>query len=386
MTVPQDFVDVPFTTDAASLADDALAALQDAWPDWTPNDADQEVVVMEALAPMAADCAEQASQMPAAALRAYGTQMLGIAYDPGLPASTTVTITTVDNSGYVIPAGSQFNCDGYAFEVVNDADVDAGTTSTSGIDVQCTLPTTEANGLSGDVVAAISMPSFVDTIELDADTANGTDPMDDDTYTNLVSSELRLWTRTLVSAQDYVLLALQQSGIGRAVCQGNSVRAVTVCLAGTDGLPVSSDVKTAYEALCNANRLINNTITVDDPTYSTVNVTYNVLALAGFDTTDLVSRINDMLSDVLSPASYGKPSIGQDPTEWINTPVVYPNWVVAQISGVRGVYYVTSLSLTATGPAPTHTPITPGGDGSITLVGSFPLPEVGTLSGTATAP
>lgn len=140
------FVDIPFVATPQWLQDNAIGVLQNAWPDWTPNEADMETMVIEAVAPMAAACGEAAGQVPAAALRAYGTKVLGIPYDAGAPALTTVAMTMVDATGYTVPAGGQFEIDGFAFQVIGDTVVPVGSTAVGHVPVECTLPGIAANG------------------------------------------------------------------------------------------------------------------------------------------------------------------------------------------------------------------------------------------------
>ena len=119
----QGFVSVPITTDSQTLADDAVEKLRETWEGWEPNDGDLEVIQIEALAPMAQNAAEAASRMFPAAFRAFGTDLAGVAYESGAPASTTVTFTLTDTDGHDIPVGSEIDIDGFAFATTAPATV-----------------------------------------------------------------------------------------------------------------------------------------------------------------------------------------------------------------------------------------------------------------------
>jgi hypothetical protein len=333
-----------------------------------------ETMMIEAVAPMAAACGETAGQMPAAALRAYGTKILGIPYGQGSPALTTVTMAMVDATGYTVPGGAQLEIDSYAFQLSNDTVVPPGSTSVSHVPVESTLWTTAANGLPGSVVVPISMPAFVASIAVDGGpTADATDPDDDNQYTTRLILELQLRGRTLVTAADYVALALLQGGIGRAVCIGNQARQIQVALADASGNPVPQSIKDTYTTLVNQNRLINITVQIEDPQYTTVSVTYSIVMYPGYDPTDMVNRTNAYLSQLLSPVYYGAPTAGQSGVQWINDPTIRPNWLIGQITAqVLGVRYVQSLTIAGA-----------AGNGSLTLPGTFPLPKPGTMTGTA---
>src|SRR5215472_6872133 len=120
------YIQLDFDADPSDLADIAISYLQDTWAGWMPNDGDPEVVVVEALAPLAANAAAVAAQMPLAAFINFGTQLLGITYNPGSSASTQVTFTVVDTSGYTIPAGSQIEIDTYGFALAGDLVIPPG--------------------------------------------------------------------------------------------------------------------------------------------------------------------------------------------------------------------------------------------------------------------
>ena len=216
------------------------------------------------------------------------------------------------------------------------------------------------------------MPAFVDTITVEIPTADGTDPEDDLTYQSRVSVEMQLRGQTLVTARDYVALALIQPGISRAVCIGNMARQIQVALADANGMPVPQPIKDAYIALVNENRLINIEVDVEDPEYTTVDVTYDVLMYPGFQEPDVVAACNAFLAQILSPVTYSQPNAGQGVSSWINDPVIRPNYLIAHLATVPGVRIVLSVEI---GGA--------AGDGTLTLPGTFPLPQPGTFTGTA---
>ena len=372
-SAPNEFVDLNFTADPSALEDVATETLESTWPEWEPNDADMETIMIESLAPMAASAATQASQMPAAALRAYGTKVLGIAYRSGTPALTTVTIVAIDDTGWPIFAGSQFEVDGFAFETTADSVVPPGSLEVAGVPAQATLPGQDANGLTGDTVAPITMPAYVEAVLVEIPTADGTDAEDDPTYTNRVSRELRLRGFTLVTATDYVVQALDIPGIGRAVCIGNQAREVQVALADASGQPVPEPIKEQYVAAVNENRLINVQVDVEDPTYTEVDVTYHVILWPGYDGPATIAEANTLLEQVLDPANYGRPDSGQSGADWINDPTIRPNWLIGELAaGVVGIRVVDELTIDGAAE-----------DGTLTLDGTFPLPTPGTFTGAA---
>ena len=73
---PADYVELTFTTDEQTLADNAVANLQTTWTDWMPNDADVDLVLIETLAPYATAAVQHASWMPRTVHRAL-TKLYG---------------------------------------------------------------------------------------------------------------------------------------------------------------------------------------------------------------------------------------------------------------------------------------------------------------------
>jgi hypothetical protein len=344
-----DFVDVPIVTDAATIGDTAVDALGIVWPGWAPADADLTTVLIETLSPMAQAAAVQASQMPGAALRAFGTKLLGVAYQLGSPATTTVTFAVGSSytAGEVLPGGSQIQIDNYAFNVIADTApvaVGGGGWSLIGVPVQCAVNDEDSNGLTGDVTAPISLPGWIDGITVVAPTANAIDPMDDDDFQGYVSNNLQLRSVTYTTAADFVLAALNTQGVGYAVATGNQARVVTVGICDPNGIAVSAAIEAAYVAEVSANRMVNLTVNVYGPTYTPINVAYTVKALPGFVFADLINRINATLVLRLSAAGYLNPPAGESGPN-VDDPIISAYWLIGVISGVAGVDRVTAISL-----------------------------------------
>lgn len=373
-----DFVQLPISVDANAMADNAIADLEAQWPGWVPSEGDVEVVVIEAVAPMAADAAIQASNMPAAALRAFGTKCLGIPYDSGAPSITTVTLGLIDTLGHTVPAGGEIEIDGFAFSVDDDVVVAPGSGSVAGVPVTCMVSTTGSNGLTGSIAAPLTLPAFVSTVAVDSATHDGADPQTDDDYVQKVSRDQRLRAKTLTTVTDFVLSALDHAGVGFAWGIGNTARLVTVALAGADGLPVSTAIKDAVEADYVLYRLVNTTYSIIDATYTSVAIAWTVKQYLGWDPVDLKARINAALDAWLAPPGWGQllptASGSTGPGLAPNVePVVRINDVIVKIGSVPGVKTVETVHIN-------------GGTTDVTLTGAVPLPTPGTMTGTVDPP
>jgi hypothetical protein len=374
---PAYYVTLDVVTDQSALADGAISNLQTTWgSDWVPNDGNVEVVLIETLAPFAAEAARNMASMSDAAFIALATKLWGIPFQEGSPAATTVTLTFQDtSSSYFVPAGSEFSLGGYAFSTV--LDVYSGNQLTAaGVQVVSNDTGAALNGLDSTSWANTTLPVWVTQLATEAPTSDGTDPQDNTDYLDYASRELQLRGRMVVTLPDYEIVALDTPGVGRAYAVTDSARNVTVYLTDPNGQPVPSTVKTTLQNTYATERLVNVTVTLSDATYSTINVTYAVVAQPGFDTTALVTSVNTNLNQLLSPMGWGAISYGQPgagPSTWINDPVVRLNKVIAVIGSSPGVQYVTAGSVTINGTAADYT-----------MPGVAPLPQPGVMTGTAT--
>lgn len=376
---PADYVELPFTTDEQTLADNAVANLQTAWPGWTPNDADIEVVLIETLAPYATEAARAASSIPPAAFIALCTKLYGIPYSQGTPAQTTVTLTFQDAAGgYYVPAGSEFDLQGYAFTTLLDVTSQPGSTTAPGVQIVAGDVGEVYNGLTSSDWANATLPVWVTDLTTDAPTSDGTDAQDDYDYLNTASRELQLRGRMIVTLPDFEIVAVDTPGIGRAYAQTTGPRAVSVALTDPTGEPVPASVKTTLEGIYQDATLVNVTFTLTDATYTAVSVSYEVMRLPGFDSTQLQTSINSTLAAQLSPLNWGTIPLGQPgsgPTA--NTPdnTVRLNKVISMIGAVPGVEYVIANSV-----------LLNGAEADLPLPGTLGLPTPGTMTGVVDTP
>lgn len=364
LSTPNDFVNVPMTVDPNDLSDAAIQTLQTEWPDWVPNDANLEVALIEIIAAMAAQVAIIAANMPAAALIQYGQQILGIAYGVGQPATAMATFTVADTSGHDIPAGSQVEISGVAFQTVGDLNIAPGLSS-GVVEIAATDSGTYADGFDGSDWSSINLPVFVTNMVLAAATANGVDPQDDQAYLNTVAQEMQLRSKSIITLLDFVITALNVTGVGRATAtaSGTHPRNITVTITDTNGNAPTTALENAVVAACSApnTRMVNANISANGANYTTVGVTASVQALPNVNGAALASSVQSRLDLELSPLGWGNPLSGNTPgLSWVNQPIVHLNRMLAVASQVSGVDYPISVSLSGSNIAQTSAALTTG--------------------------
>lgn len=344
------FTTVPFTTDAESLADDALARLQEHWEDWEPNDADLEVIIIETLSGIAQDAIETASEVPTAIFRQFGEEILGVPYQGAEAAEGVATFTAVDAAGYDSTQTSpdddglvQIAVGTVAFETDDPVIILPGETTVD-VAVTATELGTVGNGLSGNA-EMITALAWVSLITVAAPTTGGVDAESDADYLDRIADRMQLRAETLVTGRDFEVAALAFPAVGRAVAIVGSPREVTVAVTDADGEALSSDVKDEIEAYYSEHRQVNTVYNVVDPQYSNIAVTFTAVSLPGYENAALEDLIISSVSQWLSPANWGKPANMEEGTTWVLDNKVRYNELLRVIGQVPGVRYVSDATL-----------------------------------------
>lgn len=154
-------------------------------------------------------------------------------------------------------------------------------------------------------------------------------------------------------------------------------RIVSVAVVDEDGLALSTSVKNEVDALLEAEREINMVFHVLDPSSNQVKVSTTVKARPGFDAAGVEAAVEQALTDYLDPANWGIPGPNDNsPGGWRNETLVRRNELIALVSNVDSVDYVTSLTLALEADVL--------GTSDVTLVGVAPLTTPGTLVVTVT--
>jgi hypothetical protein len=381
-------VNLPIETDAASVTELGRDALRAAFPGIQFPAAGLLTALTAAGGEMAAYGRDALAEHDDFIYERLGTTILGIPYQPALPAAGASTWTLVDTDGWTIPAGTEITLRGLddsrvGFEVVADVTIASGDSATAAGEVllRAIVPGAAGDGLTGDPQMENGFTRLA-SIVMAAPTAGGVDAQDQDEYLDDLREEQRVAIPALVSAADAELLARRVAGVDRALVLdtydpdtatfGNP-GLLTIAAIDAAGAGIGPTVKTALAAYLDLRRISGLDIRFIDPTSTTLNFTYVAIAHDGYDPATVKATADAALADTYSPANYGLPYSG-DERRWINRPIVRYRDVVTLIESVDGLDY--------TSPAP----LVNGGTADVTLTGAAPLPSVGTITSTVTAP
>ena len=385
------YIKIPLETNQSALAQEMFDYIQTQAPGWAAQDGNLDVWIIRAIAQLASDNRNVASDVQDDIFRYFGASLMGIQPIDATPAVANTTWTLTDYLGHTIPAGTTVGITDLsgnlqAFQVVSDYVVPNGqnVTPAGAVVIRAVIEGSNANGLgaAGTVVTLIDIIDWVATngVVLTGTTNGGIDDEDDPTYLNRLVARLQRLSQRPILPADFSAMALDADPIvHRAVTIDNynpadhtynNQRMVAVAAVDSNGAAVSAIVKAEIDAYLQANREINFIVNVIDPTYTTINVVTTVIALAGFTQAQVQASVVSTLQNYLSPALWAQdPTIQQADSNntWLESTTVYYNEVIAAISNIQGVNRVVSLTLN-------------GGTADIALTTPAALTQPGTIT------
>jgi hypothetical protein len=386
------YIEVPIETDPTDLAEEAFGYIEEQVPGWLPSPGNLEAWLIEALALLAGELRDLAALVPDAIFQYFGSTILDLPPFEATAATSTATWTAIDTAGYTVDAGTLVvieppaSTEAYAFAAVSTFTIPAGQTNVSGIPIQATEAGAAASGITG-TVEVIDPLDFIASVALEAPTQGGSDAESTDAYLDRLSDLLTLLSPRPILPQDFAVL-VQRSfpEVARATAidlynaqtaTANVPRCVTVVCVDAAGNPVSAQVKADADALLQAEREVNFLAFIADPTYTTIDVQFTVMAYPGYDAADVAARVIAELQAYLSPASWGLPPYGDTSgRSWINDTKVRYLELTQVVNDVEGVHYVVTLQSRIAGGT--------YGTTDLSLTGVAPLPKPGSVTGTAT--
>jgi hypothetical protein len=385
-------IEVPVQSDPSTIQQIGVDYLQSVYPLWTPNPASYDVRELGAHAAMISEFIKVAVQIPEDALtQIVGTVIYQTPRQPALAAAVLSRWETTDTAEHTIPAGVNVTLtasDGTAvgFQTTADVTKAAGGHVFEHVPLLAVEPGAVANGLKGPATLIDSLISdgaaWVQSIELEEETAGGVDEESSAQYTQRIVELARILAPRIVRPEDYATAArLFVPGIARALAidefnpetgKTDAERCIAVAAIMANGQPATGPQKAQLLAVYERLRERSFQPFVIDPTYTAINVDFAGVATAGETPADVEARAEAAVATFISPAFYGMPDTG-DTTSWEDRPILRFQDVVTVLNNVDGFDHYTALTLN-------------GGGADVALAGPAALPEVGAITGAVVAP
>lgn len=378
-----DYVGVPFEADPDVLTQDAIDDLLERRPGLDPKEAHLEIQLVEVISRQNADTRAVARDVPDGIWRYYGRSLVNVPSVEQASATVLTTWTMIDPSGYTIEDGTvaAFRTTGdtlVSFSVVGNYVVEPGTLSMAEVPMEAIEPGEASNKLGPGPMELVDALAFVASVTATRASSGGADAETDAAYMARLKEEMTLLTPRFVLAADAAVLARRIPGVHRAIAVDNynpvdlsygNEKMITVAAVDENGLPMSPSTKGQLRDYLDSMREINFIVNVVDPSYTTINVAFTVVALPGFELDDLGQRCASALRDYLNPATWA--GGGENPPTWRTGDNVVRYLEVAQVlNETDGVHYVDTLTLNSS-------------SGNVILPGIAPLPLLGLLTGSA---
>lgn len=380
-----EYLDIDFESDADALAQVAFDYLQTLVPNWVPTEGNLDVMIIRAISHIAAEVQDIASTVPTTIFRYQGAALFNIPPIDATSAQALTDWTMRDSAGYTVPAGTLVGVrlsgdDLVPFQTLSEFTVPTGQTAEIGVLIEAINSGSDGSGLSGNVELIDSI-GFVQTITLQSATTGGVDAETDADYLNRLALQLQLLAPRPIVPSDFAAMAIDVAGVHRALALDgydpvsdtfDNERMVAVACIDELGQPVSTLTKNNVQELLDSHREVNFIVNMLDPTYTNVDVTFQVKAEAGFDATDLQARIVSAVTSYVSPDTWGLPSTG-DTIEWRDEDTVRYLSLADVVNSVQGVRYIENLTVGLAGGSQIA--------GDKVLLGNAPLPSPGTIVG-----
>lgn len=377
------------STDPTELAQLAFDYLTTQIPGFLPAPGGLDTWMVEANAQIGSEVRDMAVDVPPSIFQYLGATLHDIPPIEAERATAQSTWTMINNAGYTIPAGTVVAIPGsdpsvlVPFEVAVEVVVAPGSTVTGAGAVS--LVALEAGAAANDASGTpqlIDNLAYVASVAITSGPTGGLDEEDNLTYLDRLTSKLQLLAPRPILPDDFAVLAREVTGVHRAtaidglipgnVPETGNERAVAIVAITEAGAAVSAGVKTAIATALEAQREVNFVVSVTDPTFTTVDVTFTFTPESEWEAADVEIRAEAAVTTYLSPATWGVPTHGDD-RAWENRTVVRLGDLYAALKAVPGLAYVNTLTL--------RKGADPFTAADVPLTGYAPLPQPGVVSG-----
>jgi uncharacterized phage protein gp47/JayE len=353
------------------IVDTAIAAAKLNLPGWVPREGNTEVVIMESLALEIAEAIVAINRLPGAVVQAL-LLLAGVDRDFGIAPIATVTFILGDLLGHSIPGGTRL------YLTLDDGSTVTFLVEPPGVDIPpgsdtgtCSVIgdtfTDRANGIAAGtrLIPADPVP-FIESVVLATNIADGAAAETDNQWRDRGVARLSRLSDALVLPRHFEAAALEDPDVARAVTidlfdptsghsPGGDPGHITVAVLGPGGATLSTDAKEALRVSLDSRAVAVLEVHVTDAAIVNVNITGQVVPLAGFTWTAVQANV------VAAVRAY------LDPLNWSYGATIYLNEMISLVDRVDGVDRVVSVQIN-------------GSAADYTLTGATSLPKANTVA------
>lgn len=336
------------------IVNTAIATTQLNLPGWVPNEANTEVIIMEALALEIAELIVAANRVTGAVAVAI-LGLIGITRDLGAPPVATATVTFGDLLGHTVPAGTRIHLQLADGSTVTFLVEPPGLTVAPGdgsgvVSLISDTFTSAANGTpTGTTLTMADRLTFVDSVVLATDVADGRSPETDNEWRDRGVDRLSRLSDALVLPRHFVAAALENPLVGiatgldlydpgQAGVPGDHPGHMTVAVLDEAGVALSAPAKAALEAAMKESAVAILDVHVMNAAIVTVAVAATVVPNAGAVWATVAASVTDAINAYIDPIAWSNRSGGA---------TIYLNEMISLIDQVSGVNRVVSVTLAA---------------------------------------
>jgi Baseplate J-like protein len=386
-----DYIIEPLDTDVETLFQDFVDYIRNYYPDWNPSEGQLDVLIARFFSIQTAFTADMASRVLRAIFRYFGSTMANIPPLPGSFASATVAFTVSDGEAHTLPEDTLVgltDSDGdiQMFALVDDLNFAAGDVTESGV-CQAVEIGAAGNDLTG-TVQMIELVDWIDSAVVSGVSSGGSDPEVDEIFLARLSDNLQIPRRPALP-NDFALVAQNVPGVWRSCVIDNydlgppvnaaAAQCIAISSVDEQGQPLSAAVRADLLAYLNSLVRQNFKIGFQDPTYNTVQITYNVTAIEFTEPAAVKTAIDDAIAQNLSPANFAQyPEQAANNRSWRNVKVIRYLDLTTIVENVPGVDHINNLTFGLNGGAQDKN--------DKNLNGLFPLTNPSAPAGAVVAP
>jgi hypothetical protein len=331
------------------------------FPGWQPKESHLEVGVIEENARINSETSLVAVNVGDGIFRAFGQDLLSLSAIDGAKASFSATVTAIDDAGYTLPAGTHVRVaisgDEYLYFVtLVDAVIPQESETVANVVFVAEQPGESHNGFAiGTTYELYDNVGWVESIVSTTASSGGVEAELDEDYLDRLADELKLMTPRPILPEDFAVLALRTPGVYRAVAVDgydpgppeafDQERMVAVAAVDDEGQPVPPEPTLDQLAQdLEAMREVNFVVNTMGPTYTEVDIVFQVKARDGYVLADVEAEAEAAVIDFIHPAHWGneQDADGNWLRKWERKTILRYLEVATIIENIEGVDHITT--------------------------------------------